>query len=65
MTEGQVLEIARTAVRTAQPCFVRDVRRTDAGIEWLIGTATVGSGVTIRISDATGEILERRPWGVR
>jgi hypothetical protein len=44
---------------------VRDVRRTDAGIEWLIGTATVGSGVTIRISDATGEILERRPWGVR
>jgi hypothetical protein len=64
LSEGQALEIARAAVG-AQPCFVQDVRQTDAGVEWLIGTTTIGSGVTIRVSDATGEVLERRPWGVR
>ena len=65
LTEDQALEIARAAVSATQPCFVQDRPATDAGIEWLIGTATIGSGVTIRISDATGEVLERRPWGVR
>jgi hypothetical protein len=65
LAENQALDIARAAVSAAQPCLVQDVQRTDAGIEWLIGTATIGSGVTFRISDATGEVLERRPWGVR
>jgi hypothetical protein len=65
LSEAEALEIARAATGVAKHCFVQDVRKTDTGIEWLIGTATIGSGVTIRISDATGEVLERRPWGVR
>jgi hypothetical protein len=65
LSEHEALEIARAAVGAAQPCFVQNVRQTEAGVEWLIGTASIGSGVTIRISDATGEVLERRPWGVR
>jgi hypothetical protein len=64
LSEDQALEIARAAIG-AKPCFVQEVRQTEAGIEWLIGTATIGIGVTIRVSDATGEVLERRPWGVR
>jgi hypothetical protein len=65
LSEAEALEIARAATGAAKPCLVQDVRQTDTGIEWLIGTATIGSGVTIRISDATGEVLEHRPWSVR
>jgi hypothetical protein len=65
LTEAQALDIARDAVAGASPLYVHDIVQTDAGVEWLIGTATVGSGTSIRISDANGEVLERRPWGVR
>jgi hypothetical protein len=65
LTEAQAREIARGAVGDAKPCYVRDVVQSDAGPEWLIGTATLGSGRTIRVSDATGEVLENSSWGVR
>jgi len=33
--------------------------------EWVISTATVGSGYMVRIDDASGAVLEVAPWGVR
>jgi hypothetical protein len=63
LTEAQALEIARGAVGVAKACYVRDVVQSEAGVEWLIGTATLGSGRTIRISDATGEVLEKQFLG--
>jgi hypothetical protein len=39
-------------------------RRADAP-EWAITTATIGSGHTVRIDDATGAVLELARWGVR
>jgi hypothetical protein len=65
LTEAQELEFARGVVGDAKPCYVRGVVQSDAGVEWLIGTATLGSGMTIRVSDATGEVLEGSSWGVR
>jgi hypothetical protein len=32
---------------------------------WIIGSTTIGSGMTVIIDDATGEITQREPWGVR
>ena len=65
LSEAQAREIARTAVGRDTPLHVQGVVQTPAGIEWRIGTATVGSGVLVRIADATGEVLERSSWGVR
>jgi|GEM_PF-2027410 hypothetical protein len=65
LTEMQALELARRAVTGTRPLHVTEVVRTERGVEWRIGTGSVGSGVTLRIDDATGEILERRDWGVR
>jgi hypothetical protein len=65
LTEAQAVAIAREVVGSTNPLYVQDVVQTDTGIEWLIGTATVGRGVTIRISDASGKVLESRSWGVR
>jgi hypothetical protein len=69
LREAAALEIARNALQRDVPLFVSRVRRRSDGpadrIEWLIGTATVGSGQTVRIDDASGEVLEVAPWGVR
>jgi hypothetical protein len=69
LNEAEALEIARKALQRDTPLFVNEVkRRTDGptdGIEWVIGTATVGSGQTVRIDDASGDVLEVARWGVR
>jgi hypothetical protein len=69
LREAEALEIARKALQRDVPLFVSKVkRRSDEpadAIEWMIGTATVGSGQTVRIDDASGEVLEVAPWGVR
>jgi hypothetical protein len=65
LTETEALAIARTAVDTTMPLHVTRVAQTGAGIEWQIGTATVGSGWTVRIDDASGAVIECRRWGVR
>lgn len=65
LTELEALEIARCALDAPRPLHVVSVTQTDQGAQWLIGTATVGSGTTVRIDDTTGEVLERKRWGVR
>jgi hypothetical protein len=69
LREGEVLEIARKALQRDVPLFVSKVKpRLDGQadtIEWVIGTVTVGSGQTVRIDDASGEVLEVASWGVR
>jgi hypothetical protein len=65
LTETEALEIARNALGEATPLYVTTVARTERGIEWQIGTATIGSGATIRIDDATGTVVDRGNWGIR
>jgi hypothetical protein len=65
LTEAQTLEIAGGVYKGRMPLYVQGVVQTEDGVEWRINTATVGSGVAIRISDATGEVLDCRGWGVR
>ena len=65
LTETEALEIARHALGAATPLYVTRIARTERGIEWQIGTATIGSGVTISIDDATGAVIERGKWGIR
>jgi Peptidase propeptide and YPEB domain len=69
LSEAEALEIARKALPGDMPLFVKDVkRRSDGladGLEWVIGTATIGSGQAVHIDDATGAVLEVVPWGVR
>jgi hypothetical protein len=69
LREAEALEIARKALQRDVPLFVSSVKRRSDGpadaIEWVIGTATVGSGQTVRIDDASGEVLEVARWGVR
>jgi len=69
LRKAEALEIARKALQRDVPLFVSSVKRRSDGpadsVEWVIGTATVGSGRTVRIDDASGEVLEVAPWGVR
>jgi len=70
LSEAEAMEIARKALaRDDIPLFVKEVKRradgTADGLEWVIGTATIGSGYTVRIDDATGAVLEVARWGVR
>ena len=69
LSEAEALQIARKALQRDVPLFVSNVKRRSDGpantIEWVFGTATVGSGQTVRIDDASGKVLEVAPWGVR
>jgi hypothetical protein len=69
LSEAEALEIAGKVLSCDMTLFVRDVkRRSDGqtdGAEWVIGTATIGSGRTVRIDDASGAVLEVARWGVR
>jgi hypothetical protein len=65
LTELEVLDIATRAIGGNTTFYVRDVVQVGDKVEWHIGTATVGSGIVVRINDATGEIIERHRWGVR
>ncbi len=63
--EAEVLEIARKALERDMPLFVKDVQLGSESVEWIISTATVGSGYMVRINDASAAVLEVAPWGVR
>ena len=63
--EAEALELAHKALHHDMPLFVTDVALGPDGVEWVISTATVGSGHVVRIDDATGAVLEVAPWGVR
>jgi hypothetical protein len=65
LTEGEAIEIARQALDRDTPLYVQDIVQTEKGVEWLIGTATIGSGVAIRLSDESGNIVDCRRWGIR
>ena len=64
LSEAEALEIARAALGSTS-LFVEDVYQTVDGVEWRVGTATVGSGRTVRISDATGTTIDVTRWGIR
>jgi len=69
LSEREALEIAREALARDVPLFVKEVKRRSVGPadgpEWVICTATIGSGHTVRIDDATGAVREVARWGVR
>jgi hypothetical protein len=65
LTEEEAIEIARQALERDTPLYVQDVVQTEKGVEWLIGTATIGSGVAIRLSDESGKVVDCRRWGIR
>jgi hypothetical protein len=65
LTNAQALEIASSSVSSDTPLHVFRIEQTSDGIEWQIGTMTIGSGLSIRVDDRTGTIIECRPWGVR
>ncbi len=69
LSEAEALGIGRKALASDMPLFVKHVKRRTDGpadrVEWVIGTATIGSGHTVRIDDATGTVLEVAPWGLR
>jgi hypothetical protein len=65
MSEAQARAIASKALGGETALIVHDVIATDAGVEWRIGTATMGTGEVAHISDATGAVLRIEQWGVR
>ena len=65
LTETEALQIARKELGGEMPLYVTKIAQTERGIEWQIGTATIGSGATISIDDATGAVIERGKWGIR
>jgi hypothetical protein len=67
LAEDRVLEIAKAAVAkrdepptTPPSLIVRDVISTDEGVVWIIDTGTRGSGVSVRVSDDDGRVIEVR-----
>ncbi len=68
LTREAAVAAAETAARAAgidQRLEMTRVRRNGDRIEWLVGTATVGSGVTVVVDDATGIAGPVERWGVR
>jgi len=65
LTEAEALDIAARAIGGRTGCHVREVVQVGGRIEWHIGTATIGSGTVVRISDATGDVIACDRWGVR
>lgn len=65
LSEAEALAIAKGALGPDVGLRVGDVVPTPAGMEWHIATVAIGSGEIVVVSDSTGDIIERRRWGVR
>jgi hypothetical protein len=68
LSQQDVLAIAATAATDAllaDLMTITSVEQRDGRLIWHIGSATVGSGLTVTVDDATGEVIERKTWGVR
>lgn len=68
MTRDAALAAARAAATAAGldvDLGMTSIRREGDRTIWTVGTATVGSGVSIEIDDATGTAGPVTPWGVR
>jgi len=68
MTEEEVRVLADRAAQKARidSTLARvSVRRVEGRIVWTASTATKGSGWSVTIDDATGEVGRVRRWGFR
>jgi hypothetical protein len=68
MTKEEVMGLAAEAfakTRIDEVLLWPTVRSIDGRLTWIVGTATVGSGCTVSIDDATGEVGPVEYWGVR
>ena len=68
MTEQEVRALADRAAHAAHidRAFSLVVPRSiDGRLTWVASTPTVGSGWSVTIDDATGEIGPVRRWGIR
>lgn len=68
MTKEEVKVLVDTAARRAHvdtPLSRINVRSIDGRITWVASTATMGSGWSVKIDDATGEVGPMRRWGLR
>jgi hypothetical protein len=68
LSESQACAIANAAVDEtpyAPSMGMVKLENREGRWVWIIGSATVGSGINIIIDDATGKVTGRETWGVR
>ncbi|MGI4746360.1 MAG: hypothetical protein ACRYGI_06925 [Janthinobacterium lividum] len=68
LTEPEALQIATGALTSSfvgQNLIVMKVYKKEDNVLWTLTTATVGSGLSITVNDATSEVMTVAPWGVR
>jgi hypothetical protein len=68
MNRDEVMALAAKAAEAARinrTLCVATVRRIDGRLTWIVSTATKGSGWSMSIDDATGEVGPVKHWGVR
>jgi hypothetical protein len=68
LSEAKACAIASTALADSPYGTMMTMARLDnrEGKQvWIVGSATIGSGMTVIVDDGTGEVLSREPWGVR
>lgn len=70
LTPEQAQAIANAAMTGDWSCYAGkmgavSMERRDGRVLWQVGSATIGSGATVTVDDATGAVLDRRGWGVR
>ena len=68
LSQAQACAIANAAVSDSPYKAMMTMARVDnrdGKRVWIVGSATIGSGMTVIVDDATGKILHREPWGVR
>ncbi len=68
LREDEVLAIAGKAVGgdpIDEHFCVEELEEGSGALIWSVGSATVGSGLYVRVDDATGRVVEIKRWGVR
>ncbi len=68
MSEEEVKGLVDAAARKARvdtPLSRINVRNINGRITWVASTPTMGSGWSVTIDDATGEVGRVRRWGFR
>lgn len=68
MTRTEALATAQRAAAAAgldEELSMAVVRRDDSRLLWVVSTPTAGSGWSVEIDDATGDVGSPERWGVR
>ena len=68
LTAEQACAIAENEVKGsdwAGQMTMSTTERRDEKLVWIIGSPTVGSGMTVTIDDASGTVISCGTWGVR